>query len=68
MKLYWQLSNREKFTRSLWTGLFAAALFGYTVFTNDGAPFYWFYVALAAVILWALFQIIKYRHDRQADK
>ena len=68
MKLYWQLLNREKFIRSLWTGLCAAALLGYTVFTNDGAPFYLFYAALTAIIMWALFQVIKYRHDRQADK
>lgn len=68
MKLYWHLSNREKFTRSLWTGLFAAAFFGYTVYTNDGAPFYLFYAALTAIIMWALFQVIKYRRDWQADR
>lgn len=57
---YWNLSDREKFVRSLWGGCGALLLLYIAAYTYEGDPFVKFYLPLVATGCMILSFVYKY--------
>lgn len=65
---YWNLSDREKFIRSLWTGIFALLFLYFAAYTYEGSLFVKLYLPIIATILMLLSLVYKYRKYKKTEQ
>ncbi|GKW46938.1 hypothetical protein NCCP2050_26300 [Planococcus sp. NCCP-2050] len=63
---YWNLSDREKFIRSLWTGVLALGFLYVVVYMYEGGPFVKFYLPITVTLVMLISLIFKYRKYKKA--
>lgn len=63
---YWNLSDREKFIRSLWTGVLALSFLYVAVYLYEGSLFVKFYLPIFVTIAMVVSLFLKYQKYKKA--
>ncbi|MEZ0480374.1 hypothetical protein [Planococcus sp. SSTMD024] len=63
---YWNLSDREKFIRSLWTGVLALGFLYFAAYMYEGGSFIKLYLPIIVTIGILISLIYKYRKYKKA--
>ncbi|WP_341963413.1 hypothetical protein NM897_16810 (plasmid) [Planococcus maritimus] len=58
---YWNLSDREKFVRSLWTGVLVLVFLYFAAYMYEGGSFVKLYLPIIVTIVMLISLVFKYR-------